>query len=73
MSESAEQPRDDERERATSVEEAPDWNTPASEAAPDSPIADLSVAVRRVLAVDQHLSQRRVRYGPDEDEEEDEG
>jgi len=57
--------RDDERD------ETPEWNTPATEAAPASEGDALPVAVRRVLASDRHLSQRRVFYGQagaDEDE-----
>jgi hypothetical protein len=57
--------RDDERDEA--VDGTPDWNTPEEDE------DELPVAVRRVLASDQHLSQRRVFYGQagaDEDEDE---
>lgn len=49
--------RDDERD------ETPEWNTPVIEAAPADEGAALPVAVRRVLASDRHLRQRRVFYG----------
>ncbi len=71
MSESDER-RDDERDEAAPANKHPDWNTP--EIAPATGgAAELSVAARRVLASDQHLSQRRVFYGQagaDEDETE---
>ena len=63
--------RDDER-RDDEQEETPEWNTPEIEVATDDEDDELPIAVRRVLASDQHLSQRRVFYGQageDEDEE----
>lgn len=61
MSESDER-RDDERDAGALAGEEPEWNTPEDEPPPTAE-ADLPVAVRRVLATDQHLSQRRVFYG----------
>lgn len=73
MSESDER-RDDERDEAAPVAEHPDWNTPEIETTTGGDGSEqLSVAARRVLASDQHLSQRRVFYGQagaDEDETE---
>lgn len=57
--------RDDERDEA--VDDTPAWNTPEEDE------DEVPVAVRRVLASDRHLSQRRVFYGQagaDEDEDE---
>lgn len=48
----------------------PEWNTPAIEAAPTGEGDELPIAVRRVLASDQHLSQRHVLSGQPELNEE---
>lgn len=58
MSDSDER-RDDERDEAAPADETPDWNTPDLGDDDD----ELPIAVRRVLASDQHLSERRVFYG----------
>ena len=51
---------DSDKRRDDEQDETPEWNTPA---AADDEAGELSVAVRRVLASDQHLSERRVFYG----------
>jgi hypothetical protein len=64
--------RDDDQGAVAPVDGGADWNTPAIEDDAD----ELPVAVRRVLATDQHLSQRRVFFGhagADEDEPEGKG
>ncbi len=58
--------RDDERDEAAPADETPDWNTPDLGDDDD----ELPIAVRRVLASDQHLSERRVFYGQAGAEEE---
>ncbi len=58
MSESDER-RDDERDEAAPADDTPDWNTPEIGGGDDG---DLPIAVRRVLASDRHLSQRRIFY-----------
>lgn len=68
MSRTEQQRCDDAPESAASTEEASAWNTPEPAAVPNGTTGELPVAVRRVLATDQHLTQRRVSYGEAEEE-----
>jgi len=43
--------------------DTPEWNIPEIEAAPGGDGDELPVAVRRVLATDRHLRQRRAFFG----------
>jgi hypothetical protein len=58
--------RDDDQGEAAPADERADWNTPEIEDDADK----LPVAVQRVLASDQHLTERRVFYGQAEADEE---